>query len=286
MRILSLRLIVALIVGITLVSVGLSWYDVRADKDGLRRDLERKAATLGESLAGNAESYLQTGNRGGVQQMAQQFTNRDHLLGIGVYSENGSPIAVTRSLDSILSSPPRLLHDTMTSNQPKSNFMLLSKRRMYVLAAPLHDVDKNVAGGIVVVHDATYIRREIFRIWGRVFIHIAIQGLLIVAITLLIVRWSLAGPIARLAQWMKALRTGKNAVQPSDGDLDFLLPLAREVAPLAESMQQARAAAEMEARLRNTNESVWTAQSGTIRPYQARQRNNGRRTCERLGHCD
>jgi alpha,alpha-trehalose-phosphate synthase [UDP-forming] len=38
------------------------------------------------------------------------------------------------------------------------------------------------------------------------------------------------------------------------------LPLAREVAPLAESMQQARAAAEMEARLRNTNESVWTAQ--------------------------
>jgi alpha,alpha-trehalose-phosphate synthase [UDP-forming] len=260
MRILSLRLIVALIVGITLVSLGLSWYDVRADKDGLRRDLERKAATLGESLAGNAESYLQTGNRAGVQQMAQQFTNRDHLLGIGVYSEDGSPIAVTRSLDSILSSPPRLFHDTMTSDRPKSNFMLLGKRRMYVLAAPLHDVDKNVAGGIVVVHDATYIRREIFRIWGRVFIHIAIQVLLIVAITLLIVRWSLAGPIARLAQWMKALRTGKHAVQPSAGDLDFLLPLAREVAPLAESMQQARAAAEMEARLRNTNESVWTAQ--------------------------
>jgi alpha,alpha-trehalose-phosphate synthase [UDP-forming] len=260
MRILSLRLIVALIVGITLVSLCLSWYDVRADKDGLRRDLERKAATLGESLASNAESYLQTGNRAGVQQMAQQFTNRDHLLGISVYSEDGTPIAVTHSLDSILSSPPRLFHDTMTSNRPKSNFMLLGKRRMYVLAAPLHDVDKNVAGGIVVVHDATYIRREIFRIWGRVFIHIAIQVLLIVAITLLIVRWSLAGPIARLAQWMKALRTGKHAVQPSAGDLDFLLPLAREVAPLAESMQQARAAAEMEARLRNTNESVWTAQ--------------------------
>jgi trehalose-6-phosphate synthase len=84
--------------------------------------------------------------------------------------------------------------------------------------------------------------------------------LVIVAITLLIVRRSLAGPIARVALWMKALRTGRHATPPSANDLDFLLPLTREVRPLAESMQQARAAAETEARLRNTNESVWTAQ--------------------------
>ena len=54
MRILSLRLIVALIVGVTLVSLASSWYEVQAEKDALRRDLERKAETFGESLAGNA----------------------------------------------------------------------------------------------------------------------------------------------------------------------------------------------------------------------------------------
>jgi alpha,alpha-trehalose-phosphate synthase [UDP-forming] len=43
-------------------------------------------------------------------------------------------------------------------------------------------------------------------------------------------------------------------------DLEFFQPLAREMAPLAESMRQARAAAEIEARLRNTNESLWTAE--------------------------
>jgi trehalose 6-phosphate synthase len=58
MRILSLRLIVALIVGVTLVSLVSSWYQVQAEKDALRHDLERKAETFGESLAGNAESYL------------------------------------------------------------------------------------------------------------------------------------------------------------------------------------------------------------------------------------
>ena len=71
----------------------------------------------------------------------------------------------------------------------------------------------------------TYIRTEIFRIWSRVFLHIAVQVLVIVVITLLIVRWSLAGPIARMAQWMKALRTGRHAIQPTANDLDLLSPL-------------------------------------------------------------
>jgi trehalose-6-phosphate synthase/uncharacterized membrane protein affecting hemolysin expression len=260
MRILSLRLIVALIVGITLVSLVTSWYEVRAEKDELRRDLERKAETLGESLAGNAESYLQTANRTGLDQLVQHFTNRDHLLGIGIYDRNGSTLVVTRGLDSVISTTPQLLKDALMSDRTESGFMLLHFRRVHVLATPLHAVDKSVAGGLLVVHEAAYIRTEIFRIWSRVFVHIVIQVLVIVAITLLIVRWSLAGPIARVAQWMKALRTGRHAIQPSANDLDFLLPLAREVAPLAESMQKARAAAEMEARLRNTSESLWTAQ--------------------------
>jgi len=260
MRILSLRLIVALIIGITLVSLVTSWYEVRAEKDELRRDLERKAETLGESLAGNAESYLQTANRTGLDQLVQHFTNRDHLLGIGIYDRNGSTLVVTRGLDSVISTTPQLLKDALMSDRTESGFMLLHFRRVHVLATPLHAVDKSVAGGLLVVHEAAYIRTEIFRIWSRVFVHIVIQVLVIVAITLLIVRWSLAGPIARVAQWMKALRTGRHAIQPSANDLDFLLPLAREVAPLAESMQKARAAAEMEARLRNTSESLWTAQ--------------------------
>jgi trehalose-6-phosphate synthase len=260
MRILSLRLIVALIVGITLVSLASSWYEVGTQKDSLRRDLERKAATLAESLAGNAESYLKAGDKAGLEQMAQQFTDRDHLLGIGVYNGDGSTLAVTRALHSTISTPPRLLKDALTNNRAESRSLLLHFKQVYVLAAPLHAADKSVVGGILIVYDTGYIRSEILRIWGRAFVHIGIQVLVIVAITLLIVRWSLAGPIARVAQWMKALRTGRHAIQPHANDLEFLLPLAREVAPLAEGIQKARAAAEMEARLRNTNESVWTAQ--------------------------
>ena len=43
MRLLSVRLIVSLIVGITLVSLGFSYYEVVGEKRALRSDLERRA---------------------------------------------------------------------------------------------------------------------------------------------------------------------------------------------------------------------------------------------------
>jgi trehalose 6-phosphate synthase len=260
MRLLSLRLILALILGLTLVSLASSWYEVQAEKDALRRDLAHKAETFGESLASNAELYLEAGDRPGLEQMVQRFSNRDHLMGIGIYARDGSSLVMTRDLNSILSDTPQSLTNALLDNRIESGSMRLHFKRVYMLAAPLHAADKSVVGGIIIVYDTAYIRAAIFRVWGRVFIHIAIQILVIAGITLLIVRWSLAGPIARAAQWMKALRTGRYAVPPPANDLDFLQSLAREVGPLAESMQQARLAAETEARLRNSNESLWTAQ--------------------------
>ncbi|HZD49121.1 MAG TPA: trehalose-6-phosphate synthase, partial [Silvibacterium sp.] len=248
MRILSWRLIVALVVGVTLVSVVSSWYEVRSQKDALRSDLERKAATLGESLAATAQLYLEAGDRTGLEDMVQRFSNREHLVGIGVYGTDGSVLAITPALDSLLPGSPQLLKDALRANRDESNYMRVHFKRIYVLAVPLHSPGGSLIGGILMAHDTAYIRAEIFLVWGRVFVRVALQVLVIVAITILIVRWSLTGPIARVAEWMKALRTGQHPPPPSRRDMDFLLPLAREVAPLARSIQTARGAAETEAR--------------------------------------
>ena len=55
MRLLSVRLIISLIIGITLVSSGFSYYEVLAEKRALRSDVERRDEILGESLADNVE---------------------------------------------------------------------------------------------------------------------------------------------------------------------------------------------------------------------------------------
>ena len=260
MRVLSLRLIVALICGVTLVSLASSWYEVSSENASLRRDLEHKAVPLGESLAGNAETYEQTGNQIGLQQMAQQYTNRDHLLGIAIFAADGSPVVVTPALNSTLSPPPQVLRIAIETDHTQSRFTLQHLRPVYIQAIPLHGMDRQVTGALVVVHETGYIQTEIFHVWSRAFGRMAVNVLVIVGITLLILRWSLAGPVTRMGQWMKALRAGKPAVPPTASDLDFLGPLAKEVGPLAESLQKARTAAETEARLRNANESLWTAQ--------------------------
>jgi trehalose-6-phosphate synthase len=259
MRLLSVRLIVGLILGVTLVSLVSSWYQVREAKEDLRSDLERKVVTFGESLAATGESYLQDGDRPGFERFLQRFNNRDHLLGIGVYDRNYFPLIVSGLAGPAPEKFPAL-EQALKQNHPVTTYISLGFRRLFALAAPLHAADGHVAGGMVLLYDAGYIRAQIFRLWSRVFVRIAAEVLMIVGITLLIVRWSFTGPIARAAQWMKTLRAGKQVSEPTRKELDFLLPLAREMAPLAETVRQARAAAAIEARLRNTNESLWTAQ--------------------------
>ena len=112
----------------------------------------------------------------------------------------------------------------------------------------------------MIVHDASYINTQSTHMWRETFVRVLVQVLLIALITLLIVRWSIVGPIAKAAQWMKALRTGKGTLPSPAPDLDLLRPLAREMQTFAASLMAARSAAEAEAQLRETAESIWTAE--------------------------
>jgi trehalose 6-phosphate synthase len=97
-------------------------------------------------------------------------------------------------------------------------------------------------------------------IWRSTFKHVLVQMLLISAITMLIVRWSMERPIARMAQWLKALRAGEPMANPDFSEEDVLRPITREVTNLATSLRMARASAEEEARLREAADSLWTAE--------------------------
>src|SRR5258708_20985037 len=106
LRLISARLIVSLIVGITLVSLSFSYYEVQLEKSSLRRDLERRAEVLGESLAGNVERSLEKGATRELPRIVQRFGNREYLVGIAIYDEQAASLAVTPRLGERLSSRP------------------------------------------------------------------------------------------------------------------------------------------------------------------------------------
>ncbi len=256
MRLLSARLIVSLMLGITLVSLLSSYYQVRSEKRNLRRDLEHRAEVLAESLTENVEPYLGK-NHKELQRIVARFGNREHLAGIGIYDERGQPIAITPGLTERLAGHTSAVGRAEVENHGYSEFIHQGDTSLYVYAVPLH-VNNEVVGGLAIVNDAAYINAQSASVWRGSFLRVLVEGLVIVFVTLLIVRLSIVGPIGRAAQWMKALRTGKGSARPPD--LDLLRPLAREMTTFAASLTAARFAAEKEAQLREAGDSIWTAE--------------------------
>ena len=260
MRWLSARLIVSLIVGVMLVSLCSSGYEVWIGKRNLRRDLQRRAEVLGESLAGNVEKDMEKGAVQTLRKTVRRFANRENLMGLAVYDPQGHIVAVTDDLAAKMAEAPPVVQETLKQNHEASVFQRLADQPVNICVLPLHSQDKFL-GALAIVHDARYIRAQSIRIWRETFFSGLVQVVLIALITLLIVRWSVEGPIARTAHWMKALRTGHlPSLRMGVPDVELFRPLAREVATFAESLNTARTAAEREARLRAEGQSQWTAE--------------------------
>jgi trehalose 6-phosphate synthase len=253
----SFRLIFSLVIGITLLSFLFAMFQVKAEKRSLRKELENRAAILAESLEEKATPLLYFHSHKRLQALADQFGNREHMEGIAVYDKAGEKLAATPTVeDSGTSELPSVIQ-SIAGNSPIAEFKTLNGKPSHVYILPLHE-DGKVVGALALFHDVSFIKAQTTRLWWDTFLSVLAQAVFIVLVTLLIVHWSIVGPVARMTKWMKEIRTGKGAGRSSLEGEDLFQPLAQEVKHLATSLTAARAAAEAEARLRETAEAVWT----------------------------
>jgi alpha,alpha-trehalose-phosphate synthase [UDP-forming] len=255
---LSLRLILFLVIGITLVTFFISRNEVRSEKRGLRVDLERRAEILGESLQEIIEPAIEHDSRGQLRRIVERFENQQQLAGVIVYDSEGNVLAESSSLANQFTPPPVPLDQVKRDGQPVSEFLRLADKPIHAYYMPLRDDGSSISGVLAIFHDASYIETQSKRIWQETVWHVIAQVLLIVFVTVLIIRWTIVLPISRTAQWMKDLRGGRVLPRPKLPKEDFLAPFSQEVVNFARSLSEARAAAEEEARLRETGESLWT----------------------------
>jgi len=86
-----------------------------------------------------------------------------------------------------------------------------------------------------------------------------VQTLLITAFAFLLVRWTFASPLAKMAKWLRTLRAGSpSETPPTLPQGEIFDQLHNEVRHLAHDLTSARAAAREEAQLRETQSSLWT----------------------------
>src|SRR5271166_624434 len=155
MRLLSVRLIVSLIVGITLVSSAFSYYEVLREKSAFRSDLQHRAQVLSESLVGNVERSWNHGSDKDkeLQQFVQRFGNREHLLGVAIYDRSGELVAITPDLRKTLTESPAPVAQAINDGHEDSAFLRVNGQPLHILASPIRH-DDEIVGSLAVVHDA------------------------------------------------------------------------------------------------------------------------------------
>ncbi len=253
----NLRIILLIVVVISVLVLLFTLLQVWQEKERLTVDLESRSALLGESLKETIEPLLEKGRSERLQRIVEKFGNRERLAGVAVYDVKDILIAATPPLSAHLSATPKFVTNAMNSDIEGGHFFRLGGREMYLYALPLHR-EEVVVGALVIVQNPSYIQDRLSLIWRNNFIRLLVNGLVVSLVTLLLIRWSMAEPIAKMAEWMKHLRTGRAKEPlhlPSGGVFE---PLTNEVAQMARSISAAREAAEEEARLRLSGESIWT----------------------------
>jgi len=276
-----LRLVAALLLGITMISVASTYFDVLAHKHTMRSDLVRRTQWFAAGLQSQIEQQLNMGSAINWPEMLRELRQRPDQPALAIFDNQGRVLASIGDTSPLQRFPEAILQRSLAADQEVNAFVripdipnnggnvfnytigrkiiaLTSRKLWHEDALPLHD-GGGVVGTLLILTDADYIRIDGIEIWKRELLRIAAIVVFVVAITLAMVRWFMQKPISRAADWLRRLRHGEANVEDGAHEFGYLVPIAKEVSTLAEHLTRARAAAENEARLRDQAEHVWTA---------------------------
>jgi trehalose-6-phosphate synthase len=255
----TVRLIVSLLIAAALVASVFSYLQVDTERNTLIQELNARATILAESLQESIKEYVRANTQTKLKRMVERFGNRPRLVGIAVYDSLGVALANSPSIQSLMQTPSTKVWESIARNEAIGGIESINGKKSHLYAMPL-DVDGRVLGSLLLYHDASFIDARLEEIWRTNFVRLLTLIFLIIVTTVVVVRWSITGPIAQIALWMRGFRTGKISQPISLPRGDVLSPLTTEVTLLAKSLALARTSAQEEARLRVEGESLWTAE--------------------------
>ena len=264
----TLKIVLPLIVSVGSVSLVFAGYQVRNERRILRNDLARRAEILADSLQESVERELGRGQEKSLHRFVERYAQREHLKGIAIYDTASHLLAITPGLEPALPLRPTAATKALLDDKGAGEFLLPEQTSaaqvseafpVHVYAMPLHR-DDEAAGVLLLIHDTSYIDRQVAHTLRDALLNALIQTLLISLLALVLVRWTFTEPLARTAKWVRTLRTGQPNPLPALLQGEVMEQLHHEVTHLAQDLHSARAAAEVEARLRDSNASLWTAE--------------------------
>jgi trehalose-6-phosphate synthase len=252
----TVALILSIAVAVGLVAFGFTIYQISTERARLISELEMRTHKVAEEIIISNKFVSGQINQKNFEQYEDSIKNQYNLLGFAIYFSSDSIISSNSSHNFVKYSLKYIPLSIFTSTS-LGDLVSAPGGDIYQYIRPIKKTDKS-GYAIIIYTDATYINEIIENIWLRNFIRWFIQAFLVSLVTVLIIRWGIFTPINRIAVWAKAVRTGNIEQINKKAPVKFLAPLHKEIEHIAKAMNEAKATAEEEARLRTSAEAIWT----------------------------
>jgi trehalose-6-phosphate synthase len=251
----TLRLILVLVLAASTVVALSTAYQTWEERARLRDDVGRRGASLARSLRAAIDAATAWDDPAALDRLVHKFARLEGLTAVAACDETGDP--------PVASGGPKDLRPLCELTRQGPDAAGRPARFATFLGRPSHvTVDAPGDGDgrwtLVLVQDASFIDADLRALWKRDFLRLLLHVMVLSLATLWVIRWNVTAPIANLAEWMKRIRTGESPAPPPSG-VALLGAVATEASQLAQSLTEARTAAQEEARLRVTGELMWTA---------------------------
>jgi trehalose-6-phosphate synthase len=253
---LNLALIIAIIVAVGLVALGFTAFQISSEKEKLRSELEGKTVRSGD------EFYLRYLNTLGTADSVS-LKNADSLIsqysfeGVTIYFNADSIEPLNTAAYMLIGPSSDYVTQALAADTSSTQFLQTEKGKLFEYIKVVKRESLPPAAAIFYA-DASYIKNILDGIWLRNFVRWFLQALIISLVTLLIVRWGILSPVNKVIDWLRAARSGNPEHLKTRPRVPFLEPLYKEITSMAQAVQEAKAIAQEEARLRTSAESVWT----------------------------
>jgi hypothetical protein len=150
MKFFRIRLILALVVGITLVSVASTYFEVLAHKHVLRQELGRRTVRMSKGLQSEMEKSVARGQTTEIAADVTRLCAQDEALGLAVYNLQGELVAKAGPAGIFAALPRSPLNKAIQQGVDSSLFGHLDDQQWLELTIPLHD-NGRIAGALVIL---------------------------------------------------------------------------------------------------------------------------------------
>lgn len=253
----TLNLVLPLAISVACVSLCYAFIQLRTERRNLRNEQTRRSAIVAENIAEAIESSRDKVTSKTLSHLLYRFVPRESLSGIAVYDPSGAVRAITPGLPLRFNQPPAEALHAVKVGAPASDFVGVEDSTLNIYSLPVLQ-DGNLLGTVVVISDASYIQARVMRTFRAACFTALLQTIFITALAFILVRWNFSAPLANTAHWLRTLRSGvpdSSRTLPKDGMFEQIHTEARH---LAQDLNFARAAAQEEAQLRESQSALWT----------------------------